>query len=149
MVGLKKKKKSFIRGQNPLIIQPNIFLLEFQNFFPLCLSQIHDQELKLLDLLPGVAPADLAIGHGAVSGRRQVVEGIGIFRFLWQRQSGGARTGLLMEPQRRTVGEVRLVFAVGPGLPAVRYLEFRSRHLLRDCGGFLIRNIKRLEVSWL
>lgn len=143
------KKQSFICGQNALIIEPEIFLLKFPNFFLLCVSQIHDQELKLLDLLPGVAPADLAVGHGAVSGRRQVVERVGMFRFLWQRQGGGARTGLLMKPQRRTGGNVRLVLAVGPELPAVGYLEFRSRHLLRDCGGFLIRNIKRLEVSWL
>lgn len=44
---------------------------------------------KLLYLLPGVASADLAVGHGAVfGGGGQVVEG-----FLRQRQSGAARAG--------------------------------------------------------
>lgn len=54
-----------------------------------------------------------------------------------------------MKPRRRADAEVLLVLSLGPRLPEVRFLGFRSRHLLRGCGGFLVRKIKRLEVSGL
>lgn len=126
--------------------------------FLLCLSlfillkdnlQIHHQELELLYLLPGVASADLAVGHGAVLGCSQVVERSEMPRFLWQGQGGGARTRLLMKSHRRTDVKVPLRFLVHLELPVVRHLEFSNRHLLWDCSlhrAFLIRNIKRLEV---
>lgn len=81
--------------------------------------QIHHQELELLYLLPGVASADLAIGHGAVLGRSQVVERSGMPRFLWQGQGGGARTRLLMKSHRRTDVKVPLWFLVHLELPVV------------------------------
>lgn len=63
------------------------------------LLQIHHHVLKLLDLLAGVATADLAVGHGAVfGGGSKVVEGLLVrIGFLWQRQSGVARSGVLIK----------------------------------------------------
>ena len=68
--------------------------------FIFLLLQIHHHVLKLLDLLAGVATADLAVGHGAVfGGGSEVVEGLLVRTgFLWQRQSGVAQSGVLMKP---------------------------------------------------
>ncbi len=66
----------------------------------LVFSQIRDPVLKVVYLLAGVASADLAVGHGAVFGGSEVVEGplvaVAVTRLFRQRQSGEAWTEVVV-----------------------------------------------------
>lgn len=62
--------------------------------------QIHEHILKGFYLLAGVSSADLTVGHGAVFGGGEVVEGFLVNRAGFLRQSAIAWMGVLQGPCR-------------------------------------------------
>lgn len=93
--------------------------------------QMYYHVLKLLYLLAGVALADPAVGHCAVFGGCEVVESIvvtvTVTGFLRQRQSGVARTGVVLTPHRNMEVVVLLRLLVYLKLPVACCLEFSTR----------------------
>lgn len=109
------------------------FLKRISKHFFIFFLQIYYHVLKLLYLLPGVAPADLAVGHCAVSRGCEMVKGsvvtVTVTGFLRQRQSRVAWTGAMMRSHRNMEVVVRLRLLVYLKLPVACCLESSTRHL--------------------
>lgn len=108
--------------------------------------QIHYHVLKVLYLLPCVSSTDLAVGHCAVFGGGEVVEGFLEAGCFHQRQGGVAWAGVLM----KAILDVKAVFGFSVHLkrPVARYLGVSARKLfwhffpVQSCAALLINGIK-------